>query len=169
MAIIKPNNNTISAITALPAGVGGKVLQVVTGTSTTETTSNTANTYIDTNLSATITPSSSSNKILILVNQHIALYENGGERVGGSLRLLRGSTRIYGGQEQYDLFNELRSSGSNYIFFYHRADMKYLDSPSTTSATTYKTQMTAAETSDVMRAQINGNCTSTITLMEIAS
>ena len=32
MAIIKPNNNTISAITSLPAGVGGKVLQVVTAT-----------------------------------------------------------------------------------------------------------------------------------------
>ena len=34
MAIIKPNNNTISAITALPTGLGGKVLQVVQDTLT---------------------------------------------------------------------------------------------------------------------------------------
>ena len=37
MAIIKPNNNTLSAITALPTGLGGKVLQVVNATSTAET------------------------------------------------------------------------------------------------------------------------------------
>ena len=43
MAIIKPNNNTISAITALPAGVGGKVLQIVTAnTSSRVTTTSTS-------------------------------------------------------------------------------------------------------------------------------
>ena len=57
MAIIKPNNNTISAITALPAGVGGKVLQVVTATDGTALSSSSTS-YIDTGLSASITPSS---------------------------------------------------------------------------------------------------------------
>ena len=32
MSIVKPNNNTLSAITSLPSGVGGKVLQVIHGT-----------------------------------------------------------------------------------------------------------------------------------------
>ena len=64
MAIIKPNNNTISAITALPAAITtGKVLQVVQSTTTTSVTHST--TFADTGLSATITPSSTSSKILI--------------------------------------------------------------------------------------------------------
>ena len=36
MALTKINNNTLSAITGLPAGVGGKVLQVVTATDSTQ-------------------------------------------------------------------------------------------------------------------------------------
>jgi len=67
MAIIKPNNNTISAITALPAGVGGKVLQVVTTENSTEvsqTSTSNGTVYYNTNLTANITPSSSSNKII---------------------------------------------------------------------------------------------------------
>ena len=168
MSIITLNNNSLSSVTALPAGVGGKVLQVVSSVSTTQTTSNTANTYIDTNLSAAITPSSSSNKVLVLVNQHVSIYDQSDERIGGSLKLLRGSTRIYAATEEFELFNEFRNSSASNSFFYHRADIKFLDSPSTTSATTYKTQMTAAESGNVMRAQ-NNNYESTITLMEIAS
>ena len=60
MAIIKPNNNTISAITALPAAIPtGKVLQVVSATQTTSV-STTSSSYITTNLSASITPSATS-------------------------------------------------------------------------------------------------------------
>ena len=55
MAIIKPNNNTISAITALPAAIPtGSVLQVVMGTTSTETRSS-ANSFSDTNLTANFT------------------------------------------------------------------------------------------------------------------
>jgi len=64
MAIIKPNNNTLSAITGLPAGVGGKVLQVVQGTTGTQVEGTFAS-ETDLGLSVNITPSSSSNKILI--------------------------------------------------------------------------------------------------------
>ncbi len=67
MAIIKPNNNTISAITALPTGVGGKVLQVVTATKTNET-STTANSMVSLGLSQSITPSATGSKILINMN-----------------------------------------------------------------------------------------------------
>ena len=61
------NDTSISNITALPAGVGGKVLQVVQGTSTTATDSSTES-FVATNLTASITPSSSSNKILIIAS-----------------------------------------------------------------------------------------------------
>ena len=63
MALTKINNNTLSAITGLPAGVGGKVLQVVSTLSSVDT-STTGTTMGDTGLEASITPSSTSNKIL---------------------------------------------------------------------------------------------------------
>ena len=59
-----------NAVTAgkLASGVGGKILQVVQVTHTAEV-STTGITYVDTGLSASITPSSSSNKILVMVTQ----------------------------------------------------------------------------------------------------
>ena len=51
------------------AGGGGKVLQVVMGNTTTSAYTNT-NTFIDTNLTATITPTSASSKVLVLVSQN---------------------------------------------------------------------------------------------------
>ena len=91
MAIIKPNNNTLSAITGLPAGVGGKVLQVVTNTHSTST-STTSSSYVSTNLDASITPSSSSNKILVLVAQN-GVYKDGSGN-GTDIELRRDSTSI---------------------------------------------------------------------------
>ena len=178
MAIIKPNNNTISAITALPngivsssalaSGVGGKVLQVVSVKSTTEISSTTANTYVDSGLSLSITPTSSSNKVLVLVNQHIGIYQFNASRIGGTVKLLRSTTRIYGGIEQYELFNQFGDTTTeNLSAFYHRSNMNFLDSPSTTSTITYKTQIAPSETGDVIKGQLNGY-ESTMTLMEIA-
>ena len=69
MALTKINNNTLSAITGLPAGVGGKVLNVVTVAKTDTFASSTAGSFTDiTGMSATITPSSTSSKILVLLN-----------------------------------------------------------------------------------------------------
>ena len=68
MALTKINNNTLSAITGLPAGVGGKVLQVVTavlsgGSSNKETTSSS---FVSGTLAVAITPSATSSKISII-------------------------------------------------------------------------------------------------------
>ena len=82
MAIIKPNNNTISAITALPAAITtGKVLQVVsysntylhgtTGTSATDVLSASATTW-----EPAITPTVSTSKILVLASIHIYNADN---------------------------------------------------------------------------------------------
>ena len=65
MAIIKPNNNTISAITALPFGTG-KVLQVVNTTSSSQRTTNSTS-FADSGLAVSITPSATSSKILIIL------------------------------------------------------------------------------------------------------
>ena len=65
MSITKLNNRSLTAVTALPSGVGGKVLQVVTGTYN-STASTTSSSFVDTGIGAfSITPTSASSKILI--------------------------------------------------------------------------------------------------------
>ena len=66
MALIKLNNQSISSVTALPAGVGGKVLQVVTATIQTQQESTSASFVDITGLSVSITPSSTSSKIFVM-------------------------------------------------------------------------------------------------------
>ena len=141
MAIIKPNNNTISAITALPAAIAtGKVLQVVTGTTTTRVESS-SSTYADTNLSVTITPSSSSNKILITPSfstSHSVANSHG-------IKLVRDTTDIFiaddsdGGLRKYVTTWTYGGGGARAV----TQSFEYVDSPSTTSATTYKLQIWA--------------------------
>jgi hypothetical protein len=121
------------------APVSGKVLQVVQATTTTSTTI-ASTTAVDTTITATITPSSATSKVLVLVNMVVnGSSTNGTLRVGA--RLVRTSTTILdylpGGN------NALMNSGGT---GWTAGDltlplsMTYLDSPSTTSATTYKVQ-----------------------------
>jgi hypothetical protein len=141
---------------ATPAS-GGKVLQVVQGTTST-TATNTTGTPADTNLTATITPTSASSKILVIVNQTGASKTND-TSIGMNLR--RASTTIM--QIYY-----MGYTGTSLRLDFGDMNMVYLDSPATTSATTYKTQFySQASVSTVSVQQNNG--TSTITLMEIGA
>jgi hypothetical protein len=148
---------------SLGAGVGGKVLQVVQG-STTTSKNTTSLTYVDSNLSASITPSSSSNKILVVVNQLIRITENS-SNTGGGIQIVRDSTAIYGGEAAYRFF--LLSTGSTAVELYQTVNLNYLDTPSTASAVTYKTQIRVYQSGDNVIAQ-DSSLKSTITLMEIA-
>ena len=154
------NDTSISNITALPAGVGGKVLQVVNATFGTATTSS-SSTFADLGLSASITPSSTSNKILVTV--HLSGCQKNNNALLGT-RLLRGSTTIYtiDNMSLYTATTNENACGS--------VSTSYLDSPSTTSATTYKVQFRSV--TNVSYVYINndysGGSSSNITLMEIA-
>ena len=140
------------------AGTGfGKILQVVQGSTSSEVTHSTS--YADTGLSAAITPSSTSNKILIMVNQHC--YTAGDS--GGSIKILRDSTSIYTPGESYAFYFDGSSIDARQ---YH--SFNYLDSPSSTSAITYKTQGRAYN-SNAFKTQNGGYFTSFITLMEVAA
>ena len=135
---------------------GGKVLQVVQGTSATSN-SNSTSTYADTGLTASITPLFSTSKILIIYN-HGQTVKNGGTQLG--VRLVRGSTTIYQNQI-YDL--DTNAAGRNTV----TTGGMYLDSPATTSSTTYKTQfMSAQNTASV--TVMGDNSTAVMILMEIA-
>ena len=120
---------------AAPAG-GGKVLQVVSGATTSQVDSY-STTYVDTNLTATITPTSATSKILILGQQSF-WTANHGDQAGSRARIVRNSTVI----NQRDNFGSIEAgrTGSNLVAFNFTWGIAYLDTPATTSATTYKTQ-----------------------------
>ena len=142
-----------------PAG-GGKVLQVVQGTYSTQVSS-TVTTFIDTGLTATITPSSTSSKILVLVTQAGVYKTETGAGNDVNVKLLRGSTTLStqtGGYTNTSTRLQLGPFGFN-----------YLDSPSTVSATTYKTQFASGVAAgNSTNVQANNN-DSTIILLEIGA
>jgi hypothetical protein len=163
-----------STVLTLPAVTGtvltttspkaGNVIQVVNATYSTSV-SNSTNTYADTGLSASITPSSSSSKILVIVE--IAGIVKYSVNTYAQLRLVRNSGAIlyFEGLATYTVTastNAIGGSGCN-----------YLDSPATTSATTYKVQFASGGNVSAVYVQDFGSginvSTSTMTLMEIAA
>ena len=143
---------------ATPAGGGGKVLQVVQGTTTTST-SNSTSTFADTSLSASITPSSATSKVLVMVNQVIS-KSNGNLDNSIDMRIVRGATTIL--ESTFILY-----TGQAFTL-YSLASFVYLDSPSTTSATTYKTTFRNFYNGASVTMQQNSNA-SYITLLEIGA
>jgi hypothetical protein len=152
------------AAARLPAG---SVLQVVQATYSTELLT-TSTSYVDTNLSASITPTSASSKILVLVNQQVSLSRDTNDTIRVDCQIVRTSTSVYtqgrilGGRAGTSAFGDLYYVGS--------FNGTYLDSPNTTSSTTYKTQGRVSTSSNSGTAffQESGQ-NSTITLVEIAA
>lgn len=136
-----------------------RVLQVVNATYAVST-ANATSTYADTGLTATITPSATSSKVLVFVSQAGCGKESSNTAV--ALRLMRGATAI-ATFEAYGAFDN--TVGINYV---GTCGTTYLDSPATTSATTYKTQLQSISNTANAIVQGNGG-TSTITLMEISA
>lgn len=136
----------------------GRIVQVVHGSYATEVAS-TSLTYADTGLTASITPTSASNTVLVIVQQQ-GLAKDAGN-TGITLRIMRGASVIRDviGAALWTN-NTNRNSGSLGVL--------YVDSPATTSSTTYKTQFAlnvAAGTGWVQK----DNSYSSITLMEISA
>jgi hypothetical protein len=139
-----------------------RIAQVVTA-STATTTTTTSTSYVDaTGLSVTITPTSASSKILILTSCVFQSYSGAsGTGVGGLYQLVRGATAIANGD-----FLWLSSSGSVSNFIMDSpSSISYVDSPATTSATTYKIQF--ARFSSAANCYANSNGSATITALEI--
>jgi hypothetical protein len=150
---------------AAPAG-GGKVLQVVQATSSTATIV-ASTTMTDSGLSVSITPTLSTSKVLILVSQGLLLKRNIDRALGG-WRLMRGATEILNGNDGFFIL----SNGSiNQAWMQGYYALNYLDSPATTSATTYKTQLKVSTTSDsaALWGQGENGVTSSIIALEIGA
>ena len=165
MAIIKPNNNTISAITALPAGVGGKVLQVVTATGSTQL-STTSGTYQDlSGMTLNITPSSTSSTIL-LTHQFSYIFAGSANAGFGAyiLRTVGGSSTIIQGSTSSQTYINYKGSGDQFQNVWNE---QLYDTPSTTSQITFKTQV-ATYNSTTVRFNFDSIYNGRITAMEIA-
>ena len=123
----------------LQAGAA-KVLQVVSATKT-DTFTTTSSSFVDvTGLSVTITPTSASNKILVLYSSVLSTI--GGQYSCG-MRLVRDSTAIYIGDAAGSRVRASNMYWSDLGMVYDSAPVNgiFLDSPATTSATTYKLQV----------------------------
>jgi hypothetical protein len=126
-------------------------------------------TFTDSTLTATITPTSATSKILVLVSQQMMVGNTSAMGdTGGALRLMRGATAIFNGTRDYQTM--YLKAGSQTYQYANYTNIMYLDEPATTSATTYKTQQKVYQTNN------GGNCTtqwgsptSTITLLEIGA
>jgi len=138
----------------------GKILQVVSARTATEATSSSAS-YADTNLTADITPSSTSNSVLVLVQQSLAKFS---ADTKGSIRVYRDSTEIGGTIPGRDI-GDTNSSDMNSIGTGFSCSI--LDTPSSTSTLTYKTQFCNNDATGTVAVNY-GSGNSYITLMEVA-
>ena len=126
--------NSIVPVGGLASGVSGGIIQVVNAIKT-DTTS-TSSSFADTGLSASITPTSTSSKILILA----MLGGVGADNSSFKAKLMRGSTDVAVGDSASNRARATVQGQFSNTFNGDSFHMHALDSPSTTSATTYKVQ-----------------------------
>ena len=143
--------------------VGKPILQIVTADTTTNV-SITSSSYSDSGLSASITPTLSTSKILVMIMQPSYVYRGANAFLAYS-QLLRGATQI----AYNDRFSRFFAGGASNAELGYNSTFIYLDSPATTSATTYKTQYkTDGSAGTTIELQYNSS-TSQIILMEIGA
>ena len=139
-----------------------RVLQVKSDSYATQTATSSSG-FSDTGLSLAITPQSSSSKVLVIVTQAGCLKEINNTYL--QLKLMRGAT---GGTElnQFEAYGGY--TGTTAALGFGSCSTTYLDSPATTSATTYRTTFASASNNQQVIVQTAGS-RSTITLMEISA
>ena len=168
----------ILPVDGAPTSGGGGIIQAVSATKT-DTFSATANQTVDiTGLSVSITPKFASSKILINYNITAGITEGG---YAGGIVLMRDSTQIYLGdaasnRARVSNLISISNTGGGTDYNMVHLSGHHLDSPSTTSATTYKLQLKnlSSESLYINQSKNDGDQTyiartaSSITVMEIS-
>ena len=151
----------------LPAGSLGGIVQIKHMELTGSNFTTQSNSMVDvTNFNLSITPKFSTSKIMVFVNARVANTTPDGNQINKrmGINLLRGSTVI--GAQFFGAYYA-GTSGSD-LNNYGNISIHCLDSPATTSSTTYKIQINSDSTSSTAGVTAGGNAQSTITLMEVS-
>ena len=157
MALTRINNQALTNVTS--AGLpSGSVLQVVSNEAGIASHSS-GTTAWTTVVSQSITPKSTSSKILVMLS--CPAYAGSEAKAKANFQILRGSTQVqyYRSGWYREATGAVKGSGGF---------MQVLDSPSTTSATTYYAQVKHDGSSSNLHLDDSNNGEWTITLMEIA-
>ena len=157
----------------------GKILQVVSATKTDTQTFTSTGDFDITGLSVSITPSSASNKILIMYTVNSGPTEGG---YSAGLQIIRGSTSIFigdsaGNRRQVSSYIQISNTGGGTDYNQVNSAGTHLDSPNTTSATTYKIIARNFHSSNLHinrsrndnDSDVIGRTASSITVMEVAA
>ena len=155
-AVTIPSGCTLNVAGTVGTGFTGRLIQTVQATDGTGLSSSSTS-YVDTGLSASITPGSTSNKVLILVSMGVFGADASGSG-GAAHKLLRDSTDliIHSSNGAHSPSGYIYTAGTSF---------SYLDSPSSTSSITYKIQFKSNGGENFVTD--NGS-TATMTLMEVS-
>jgi hypothetical protein len=159
MPVIIDGTNGITFPNSTIQASAGQVLQVVSANYSTST-STTSGSFVDLGLSVSITPKFSTSKVLAIACIS-AIYKNSANSSVG-VNIVRSSTEIVKFADNGLSYTGDTSASQT------SATMNYLDSPATTSATTYKVQFKNGAGTGTAVVINDSNVTSTLTLMEIA-
>lgn len=167
--------DSIVPSSGLASGSSGGIVQIKSVTKT-DTFSVTSTSYTDvTDLTLSITPQSTSNKILVSYNLTCGTEDSGYQ---WGIRLMRGTTQIFVGDTAGNrdrVSNFVRNNGSDLHTVYPSG--QHLDSPNTSNSVTYKLQVKAYTSGRALH--INkvhndsddaavGRSASSITVMEVS-
>jgi len=155
MAITRLNNNSISAVSALPSGIDtGKIGQVLSANSTSYSTTSTSYTDI---ISLAITPSATSSKVLVTAFLKDKISGSSTTNAGAAVKLLAGSTSVI----EMNTFKYGQVGGANVDDFLDGSFHQHLITTNTASEVIIKYQAKRTQGTSYAVDQ------STITLMEI--
>jgi hypothetical protein len=158
------DSSTATGLAYAAPAAGGKVLQVVQGTLTSDA-STTSLSFVDTGITVNITPSSATSKVYVAVNFWGYVTKSGSVTLNvGEYNLVRGATQLQKIKSGATAF----ASTSN-PFHYYAMAFSYLDSPATTSATTYKVQFQADSSGQTSGILANATQIASIVVMEIGA
>lgn len=161
--VLTADSTTSTGLKWAAAAGGGKVLQVVQGTSTTQASSTTTS-FVDTGLSVSITPSATTSKILIM--QFTPNLRKTGSDTYIAMRIARGGTGIH-------VISGLVAGTGSTAEVNTSISSMYLDSPASTSSLTYTTQLSNRADYPVGTVYTNfsagGTSVATIIAMEIGA
>ena len=143
----------------LAASAKGSVLQVVHASTGTRSAINSTSFTDCTNLTASITPSSASNKILALA-ECVGISSESAALSACSIRLLQDSTQVAINTNMGAMQDEPLNQAITLVS---------LDDATSTNAHVYKVQIKNRQSGEVVLNNTDGGCTSSITLMEIAA